>query len=303
MSTYAGKEVVTLRKGLNAAFIKAFNNAENPADVMPFIMETVSTSNKEDYGWLGQAPSMSEWIDERKLKSMNEFDYEIENKDYEATISVDRNALNDDQLGNVKTRIDDLARKAKIHPRKLFMEAIAQGEVELCYDGQPFFSASHVEGDSGVQSNLLTGTGTTLAQLEADVDRAEAAMLSFKDDTGEPWNEGEVKIGLVCHPDLKAKFNRLNTLDQINNSSNGMKGRIAQITYSSRLPESTDWYISDISEGMKPIIKQKRQDPVFNSLEGDSDNGFTRKKYLYGIDYRVGFGYGLWQKMIKMKNS
>jgi phage major head subunit gpT-like protein len=303
MSTYAGKEVVTLRKGLNAAFVKAFNNAENPADVMPFIMETTSTSDKEQYGWLGQSPSMSEWIDERKLKSLNEFEYEIPNKDYEATLPVDRNALKDDQLGNVKVRIDDLARKAKIHPRKLFIEALKEGETELCYDGQPFFSASHEEGDSGVQSNLLTGTGITLAQLETDIDASEEAMLSFKDDTGEPWNEGEVKIGVVCHTSLKNKFIRLNTLDLINNTTNSMKGRISQITYSARFDDKNDWYLGDISEGMKPIIKQKRQDPVFGALEGDSDNGFMRKKYYYGIDYRVGFGYGLWQKMVKTKNA
>jgi len=153
-----------------------------------------------------------------------------------------------------------------------------------------------------VQSNLLTGTGTTLAQLETDIEAAEAAMLSFLDDTGEPWNEGEVKIGIVCNPSLKAKFEKLNTLDQINNSSNGMKGRISHITYSARLSDVDDWYLGDISDGMKPIIKQKRQDPVFNALEGDSDNGFMRKQYAYGIDYRVGFGYGLWQKMVKTTN-
>jgi len=303
MSTYAGKELVTLRKGLNAAFIKAFNNAENPADVMPFIMETSSDSDKEDYGWLGQAPSMSEWIDERQLKTLNQFEYEIPNKDYEGTLSVDRNALKDDKLGNVVIRINDLARKARIHPRKLFIETIESGEVELCYDGQPFFSASHQDSaESGVQSNLQTGTGVSLAQIKADLDVAEASMLSYKDDTGEPWNEGEVKMGIVCHPQLKRKFEELNTLGQINNSDNGMKGRISQITYSSRLSDVNDYYVSDISEGMKAVIMQKRQDPVFNALEGDSENGFMRKKYHYGIDYRVGFGFGLWQKMIKVTN-
>lgn len=303
MSTYAGNEIVTLKKGLNAAFVKAFANAENPADVMPFIMETVSTSNKEGYGWLGQSPSLTEWTDERKLKALGEFEYEIPNKDYEATLSVDRNAIDDDQLGNVKVRIDDLARKARIHPRKLFIEALEAGDTEICYDGQPFFSASHEEGESGVQSNLQTGTGTTLALLKADIDKAEAELLSFKDDTGEPWNEGEVKIGIVCHPKLKRMFEELNTLGQINNSDNGMKGRISQITYSSRLSDENDYYLADISEGMKPVIMQKRQDPVFRALEGESDGGFMRKQYLYGIDYRVGFGYGLWQKMIKITNA
>jgi phage major head subunit gpT-like protein len=302
MGTFAGKDLVTLRKGLNAAFVKAFNNAEDPADVMPFILETNSTSNKEDYGWLGQAPSLEEWVDERKLKSLNEFEYEIPNKDYEGTISVSRNAIKDDQLGNVNIRINDLARKARIHPRKLFINALVDGTTELCYDGQPFFSASHSEGESGTQSNLYTGTGTTLAQLKADIEGAEARMLSFVDDTGEPWNEGEVKLGIVCHPNLKSKFIELNTLKMINNSDNGMKGRISQITYSARLADTDDWYIADISEGLKPIIKQNRQAPEFNALEGDSDAGFMRKIYHYGIDYRVGFGYGMWQKMVKVTN-
>jgi len=303
MSTYVGKDLVTLRKGLSAAFIKAFNNSEDPSDVMPFIMQTSSDCDKEDYGWLGQAPSMVEWVDERQLKSLNQFDYQIPNKDYEGTIAVDRNAIKDDKLGNVKIRIDDLARKARIHPRKLAIETIEAGEVELCYDGQPFFSLSHEEGKSGVQGNIQTGTGVTLANLKADIDAAETAMLSFKDDTGEPWNEGEVKLGIICHPTLKRKFEELNTLGQINNSDNGMKGRISQITYSSRLSDVNDYYIADISEGMKPLIKQDRQAPEFNALEGDSEAGFMRKKYHYGIDYRVGFGYGLWQKMIKVTNS
>lgn len=303
MSTVTSRESVILKKGLRAAFVKAFANNEDPADVMPFIMETNSNSDSEDYGWLGHSPNMSEWVDERKLKSLNEYEYSIPNKDYEATLQVSRNAIKDDQLGNVKVRIDDLARKARNHPRKLFFELIQEGEVELCYDGQPFFSASHEEGDSGVQSNLYTGTGTSLAQLKDDFDGAETRMGSFKDDTGEPMNEGELRIAVIVPLALKRKFTELNTLGQINNSDNGMKGRIEKIVSSSRLSDANDWYFADISEGLKPVIKQKRQDPVFESLEGESEGGFMRKQYLYGIDYRIGFGFGLWQKMIKVKNA
>jgi len=56
----------TLEKGLRADFMKAYDNGENPAEVMPLILETQSTSNKEQYGWLGSAPNLSEWLDERK---------------------------------------------------------------------------------------------------------------------------------------------------------------------------------------------------------------------------------------------
>jgi len=301
MSTIVNQ--ITIKKGLRAAFMKAFANAENPQDVMPFIMETASDGPDEEYGWLGQAPSLSEWVDERKLKALGDYEYKIPNKDYEATLQVDRNSMKDDRMGAVKIRIDDLARKARIHPRKLFFELVQTGEVAICYDGQPFFSASHQEGNSGVQSNIQTGTGVSLAQIKADLDEAEAKLLSFKDDQGEPWNEGEVRLGIVCHPKMKRKFEELNTLTMINNTENGMKGRISQITYSSRLADENDYYVADISEGIKPVVKQNRQDPEFNSLEGDSDNGFMRKQYLYGIDYRVGFGFGLWQKMVKVKNA
>ena len=301
MATVVGQK--TLDRGLKGLFVKALNNMEDPKDVMPFILETTSDGRDEEMGWLGQAPSMSEWIDERKLKALNSFSYSLVNKDYEATISVDRNSLQDDRLGAVKIRINDLAFKAKIHPRKLFFDALVAGTTDLCYDGQPFFSASHTEGVSGTQSNLYTGTGITLAQLKADFDGAEARMLSYLDDTGEPFNEGDIKIGIVCPPALKRLFHELNTLDLIGNNSNGMKGRIAQITTSGRLVDANDWYFANISEGIKPLIRQVRQKPEFNSLENQSDNGFMRKTYHYGVDSREVFGYGLWQKMIKVTNA
>lgn len=294
---------ITLERGLKAAFIKAFNNAENPSDVMPFILETTSDGADEKYGWLGQAPSMSEWVDERKLKSLNSFNYSLVNKDYEATLSVERNAIEDDRLGAVQVRINDLAVKAKVYPRKLFIDALIAGTTALCYDGQPFFSASHSEGESGSQSNLYTGTGTTLAQLKADIDGCEARMMSFKDDVGEPVNEGTIKIGIVCPPALMRSFAELNTLSQISGSDNAMKGRIAQITVSGRLTDANDWYFANIGEGIKPIIRQIRKPVTFGSLEGNSDNGFMRKTYHYGVDSREVFGYGLWQKMIKVSNT
>jgi len=306
MSTVVGQK--TLERGLRAAFMKAFNNGEDPKEVSDFIMETSSDGRDEEYGWLGQSPSMAEWVDERKLKALNDFSYALKNKDYEATMSVDRNSLKDDRMGAVVVRINDLASKARIHPRALFFEAVANGTTDLCYDGQPFFSASHKDSDaSGTQTNLLAGGGTTLALLKTDIELAEAQMRCFKDDVGEPFYEGEIKIGIVCHPTLVTAFRELNTLVQINSSSNGMKGRISTIADSCRLGDTSaqknTWYFGNIAEGLKPFIRQVRQSPEFNSLEGESDNGFMRKQFHYGVDSREVFGYGLWQKMIKVSNA
>lgn len=293
---------ITIKRGLRATFMLAFKNNEDPKDVMPFILETSSDGPDEEYGWLGNAPSMSEWLDERKVKALNEFEYKIPNKSYEGTIGVDRDSWDDDRMGAVQTRVNELARKARIHPRKLFIEVLKNGETDLCYDGQPFFSASHEEGKSGIQTNLYVGTGVTLAQLKADYEGAETVMLSYKDDTGEPYNEGEIQVGVVCHPTLKAKFIELNTSKQINSSDNSMRGVIKQLTYSSRLDDVNDWYLSDISPGLKPVIKQLRKAVEFEELGKGSTGHFMSKKMYFGVDYRVGFGYGSWQKMVKISN-
>ncbi len=293
----------TLERGLRASFIKAYAAAENPAEVAPFILETTSDGRDEEYGWLGQSPVMSEWTDERKIKALNDFDYSLTNKDYEATLGVNKNDLRDDRLGNVKIRINDLAARAKQHPRKLFFEALLAGTTSLCYDGQPFFSASHTEGESGTQTNLYSGSGVTLAQLKADLTGAIAQMRGIKDDTGEPLDEAPPKIAIVCPLGMESLFDELNTLVQISSSSNSMKGKISSIVSSGRLTDANDWYVMNVSEGIKPFIRQVRQKPEFAAQEGDSNNGFMRKRYAYGIDSREVFGYGLWQKAIKVTNA
>ena len=296
----------TLERGLRAAFVKSFNNYEDPSDVKDFIMETTSDGRDEEYGWLGQSPMMTEWVDERRLKSLNSFEYVLVNKDYEATLSVKRNDLEDDRLNAVKVRIDDLARKAKqSHPRKLFFDALLAGTTDLCYDGLPYFSASHVEGKSGTQSNIVTGTGTSVAQLVTDLETAEARMLAYKDDIGEPMHEGELMIAVICPVELKARFERINVSSELTTGvANTWKGRIKRITTSSRLTDANDWYFADVTPGLKPLIRQIRQAVKFESLDNESgsDNAFMRKVFHYGVDSREVFGYGLWQKMIKVTN-
>lgn len=297
---------VTLEKGLRADFVKSLAAAEAPEAIMPAILRVPSTSNLEDYGWLGQVPELAEWTDERKLKGVLDFRYQIRNKDYEATIQIDRNTIEDDQLNSVKPRINDLAVRAKQHPRKLFIEALIAGSSELCYDGQAFFSASHSEGMSGTLSNLVSGTGTSLAQIGADLDSAIVRMGSFKDDVGAPFNEDvmDSDLMIVAPMALKPAMEKLFTSEyDAAGATNTYRGRVGKRVYSTRFTDANDWYLLNVGQAMKPVIMQDRQAPRFGSLEGNSDRGFMSKRYVYGVDYRVGFGYGLWQLAIKITNT
>ncbi len=298
------KNSIVLEKALRTEFMKSFDNGENPADVMPMIMVTSSSSSSEKYGWLGSVPQLREWKDSRKLSGILDFDYSIPNVHYESTLQVDRDDIEDDQYGAIKTRINDLAARAKTHPRKKFFELLTGGETGLSFDGVAFYSASHkYTADSAAQSNLHTGTKAgsipTAAELSADFELARAKMRKFVDDQDEPFNEGELDLRVVASPDLEGVLDQVFGADLLNNATNTLKGAASYMS-SGRL-SGADWYIVEMSGNLKPFIQQNRQAPQFGALEGTSENGFMHKTYKYGIDYRVGFGYGLWQKSIKCK--
>ena len=55
------------------------------------------------------------------------------------------------------------------------------------------------------------------------------------------------------------------------------------------------WYLLDCSRMIKPIIFQRRQDYRMVRMDDETDESvFMRRKFRYGVDCRVGVGYGLW---------
>lgn len=294
---------VVLEKGLRADFMKAYDSTEPPA-LINAAMKVQSSSASEKFGWLGNAPTMQEFKDEKSPKGLADFNFTIRNVPYEATIKVDKYTLINDQIGAIKVRINDLSTKAKVFPAKLMLQLLVAGTTQLCYDGQPFFSGSHSEGVSGTQSNLLTGTGVaSLDQLMADFNAAQTALLSYKDDAGEPWYEDAAGMQLlvVCPTALAPAFKRLFGTALIANTTNTLQNA-AQVMASARLTGNS-WYLLNIAGAIKPFILQENQPVSFGSLEGDSDEGFKRRFYLYGVEWYGNVGYGLWQKAAKVVNS
>ncbi len=291
---------VSLEKGLRTEFMKAYAAGETNA-IMEMATFISSSAADEKFGWLGSVPQMQEFKDEKAPKGLIDFDYTIKNVPYEATLKVDKFAIKNDQYGAIKMRINELASRAKIFPVKLLINLVVAGTTQLGYDGLPFFSASHTEGLSGTQSNIITGTGITLAQLEADFNSAVSAMLALKDDQGEPFNEtGVTNLVILCPTALKPLFVKLFGAELIGQNTNTLKGA-ARVISSSRLT-GNDWYLFDVSGAIKPLILQENMPVEFGALEGESDEGFMRRFYHYGVEWYGNVGYGLWQKAMKIDN-
>ena len=292
---------VTLEKGLKTNFYLAYEAAT------PFhptlATEVPSTAKDEKYAWLGTAPTMREWVDERVPKGLLDHSYTIVNKHYEASIGVDRDHLEDDQTNQINKRVQDMASRVRRHPDGRLSTLIIDGESTLCYDGQNFFDTDHVEGDSGTQSNDLTGTvsdtsNITQAEFKTLFGDALEALLGFKDDRGEPFLEEWMLTNdnLKCMVPRQMRQVALETLsaELISNTTNIYKNK-AEVLVNARLTSGVKFYLFYTGAPVKPFIFQNRQ-PVRTGFLGDNaETGFMRREWVFGADARYNLGYGLWQ--------
>ena len=86
-----------LRVGFQATFQRGLDQA--PTDYTRIATTVPSTTKENRYGWLGKMPSLREWIGERAVQGISEHDYSVKNVSYELTIGVDRDDIEDDNLG------------------------------------------------------------------------------------------------------------------------------------------------------------------------------------------------------------
>lgn len=143
-------------KTFSTIFQGAFDGAPSMWDVVAML--SPSTGKSVDYKWLGEFPTMQEWIGDRVIKDLSAFNYEIKNKSFEATVGVDREDIDDDQIGLYTPMIQGLGKAAKEHPDILIFSLLLAGFSTLCYDGQFFFDSDHPVNGASV-SNTGGGSG------------------------------------------------------------------------------------------------------------------------------------------------
>jgi len=293
-----------LLAGMKTEFMKAYASTPIPewervATVLP------STKDQETYPWLGSVGKVREWKDERVPEALLEHNFSITNRDWEASIAVDKNAIDDEQYGQIKIRIQSLAVEAKRFIGELIFELLGQGNLSTgtstnfsgktitCYDGLPFFSASHSEGSSGTQSNK----GTVAFSL-ANLKTAITAMKGYKDDKGKYLNV--VPDLLVVNPSdeftareiLNSQFYPEEGTKTAKLAINVLKG-ICDLYVTPYLTSGT-WIVLDTKGVVKPLILQMRKQFEFTSLITGEEE-FMRKKLFFGVDGRWEAAFGMWQ--------
>lgn len=151
------------------ALYRAFNTAYQRgfANVLPMWNKVAtlvpSGASQEDYGWLGSIKALREWIGDRVINSISQSTYSIKNKHFELTQGVDRDKIEDDQVGIYTPLFEFMGDSAARHPDELIWALLQLGFATTCYDGQYFFDTDHpvvqADGSTASVSNYQAGTG------------------------------------------------------------------------------------------------------------------------------------------------
>ena len=159
---------------IRTGFNKKFEDAKTKAEPMFGAVATTvpSTTKSNTYGWLGQWPGFREWIGDRVLNSLKEHGYTVTNKDFESTVEVDRNDIEDDNLGVYGPMMEEMGYAAAVFPDELVFPLLKSGFTNICYDGQYFFDTDHPVNDE------VDGSGSDTSFSNVIVDGGY---------TGEAW--------------------------------------------------------------------------------------------------------------------
>jgi phage major head subunit gpT-like protein len=279
---------------LKAVFQDAYMPARNVASKLATFID--SNLPSENYAWIASLPLMRQFTDERVINALKEYGFTIQNLKWEATVGIQREVLEDEQMGVIKGRLMQLAEAANAHYDQILFSLINGNGV--AYDGTAFYHANH--------SNLVTGGGSALSA--SSLATAIASMKKQKLDNGEPLEV--MPTHLLVPPDLEYSARTiLSSAYYPSDIGAGKPGAFAQnvlqgsleLIVSPRLPTTTEWHVLDCSHYVKPFIVQQRVPITLEWLDDEhaSDSTFLRDEFLWGVRSRDNAGFGLYQYAYK----
>jgi phage major head subunit gpT-like protein len=299
MALLTGATIAALQTTFDQQFRSGY--ADSPTYSQNFTTTVPSSVRTNTYGWMARLPSMRQWIGARTIQNLTTHDYTLTNLPYELTIGVDRDDIEDDNLGVYSPMFQEMGRAAsKLMDQRVRTALQAGATTGLCFDGNAFFDTTHDLDPAGNQSNNFTGTALTAANYAS----TRQTMMAYTGEDGEPL--GVMPNLLIVPPQLEDEARTILN-SQIILDSTGTAGVTNVYLNSASLlvvPElanqATTWYLADTSRPIKPLIWQNRRSPQLVSMASPDDiNVFNNKQLLWGVDGRGAAGYALWWLMAR----
>lgn len=274
-----------------------FNNAlkAQPGNWAKTAMEVPSTGEGEDYAWLSRFPKMRKWIGDKFVKALEVGKYYAKNEDWETTIGVKRNHIEDDKLGIYNVQAQGAGESAGELNDIIVDDLKNNAFVKTGIDGQYFYDSDHEVGGASVSNKLTIAlSAATKAAAVASYGAARTMMMNFKDDEGMPLRL--VPDILEVPPALDTIAKTMVESKELDDGTTNPFYNTAKVEVNPALTSDTAWFLHVTSKAVKPFIVQMRKRPVFVKQTGeDNDDVFNKAEYKFGAEARATGVYGFWQ--------
>ena len=282
------KTMDVLFQGFNTNFLNGLEKV--PASWQKFCSVIPSGTASNVYPFLEQFGGMREWIGERVTKDLASRKMEVLNRDFEETVAVPGNDIEDDQYGIYSTLIAQMGCHAARLWHDLAVEALVSNP--LWADDLNFFSSERLYGENTI-CNLSSDTLSASTYAAARM-----TMMNYKGHTNRnlgiipnllivgPKNE-EIAFGILKDR-LHVQAVNEGSVSGIAATDNPWNGSAELLVLPELSGEYEDnWYLAATDGVLKPVFVQQRKMPSLVRLDSEGDeNVFRRKEYIYGTSAR-----------------
>lgn len=287
----------------STTFVGLFSAGLN--DASPVYLELTqdmpSNGGQNTYQWKPFGVTIREWKGSRHYTEGGVYEYTLQNKDWEGTLTIPCNAYEDDSgagLGLYEAEARELGIEAAYHPQDLAAEVLMGGFSANGPDGATFFGAAHPTHDNANnRTNLVSGNPVlNAANFEAGLDLL-ATQTKYN---GRKLNLlGRGELVLITGPTLRSMAETILSQERLaSGESNKNYKRARHIIW----PElenydngDTAWFIAVVGAGVpKPLLRQMRKQPqlIEKTNPATSDHVFDKNEMVYGTHARYNVGYG-----------
>lgn len=247
-----------LNKQLNAKWTSAFTAAPQ-SQLSTLATQYTSTTASNHYAFMEAMGGWSQWNGARNFKDVASQQFEVVNKDYEMSIKMPKNQIEDDQIGMYVDLVPAMVAGWFKKQQSLIMDVLTGNP--LAYDGAALFGTTRTYG-----SNTISNY-TTSALTASTFETARVAMMSYKDAGDEPL--AVMPDTLVVGPKKeKVAYDIVRNYFGIDSSStiqieNFYATTGVRIVVSPYLVGTYDdyWFLADTQDVVKGVLLQIREVP------------------------------------------
>lgn len=256
---------------LFTSFVAKYQDIYQQTPVYLDKLATTTTTMTEivRFPWMGQLPTVREWVGDRQVNSAGLKFYDVVPKLWESTFGVNKDKIDDDQFGFFASHIlPQMAMNAKKYPDYAVVDFIRSNP--LWADGKTFFATDHpihvddasIKGVDG--NNYYKNDYSNLPLTHDNYALVRQAMMSQVGENGKNLNI--IPDTLIYPPQLEAQANLIlkaemiapgafqNQTTQVGAITNVLKGSAAGLLIPDFAPDDDTWYLADMSKPIKPFL-------------------------------------------------